>query len=132
MAQQFWLNLPVKNLEKSKAFFNAIGFRFSAGQGNTPTTAPLLMGQHNIIIMLCEEPTFKGYVNGEISDTTKSNEVLLSVDAASKEEIDETVEKVIKAGGHSNHKPYEMKGGFYGCVFSDPDGHKWNMLYMNM
>ena len=130
MANEFWLNLPVKDLNKSKAFFNNIGFTFSDGQGNSPTTAPLLLGRHKIVVMLCEEPTFKSFVNQEISDTTQSCEVLLSVDASSKEEVDAIVEKVLASGGKSNHKPHEMSGFMYGCVFSDLDGHRWNVLHM--
>ena len=131
MAKEFWLNLPVKNLQRSKEFFEAIGFRFGVGPGNTPTMAPLLMGQHNIVVLLCEEPTFQGFVSGAVSDAKKSCEVLLSIDASGKEEVDEMVEKVIRAGGSSNHKPYEIKGPMYGCVFSDLDGHKWNVLFID-
>jgi len=58
--------------------------------------------------------------------------VLLSFDAASKEEVDELAAKAIAAGGTSSHKPYEMQGYMYGCVFSDLDGHRWNVLHMDM
>jgi uncharacterized protein len=133
MAKEFWLNLPVKDVKKSKAFFTQIGFTFSSGPGNSDTSAPLVLGEKGVTVMLFEEPTFKGFIgNSEIADTAKATEVLLSIDAQSKEEVDEMVVKVLEAGGTSSHKPYEMQGFMYGCIFADIDGHKWNVLYMDM
>ena len=57
---------------------------------------------------------------------------MLSIDAESKEEVDEIAQKALDAGGKTNHQPGEMQGWMYGCVFSDIDGHKWNVLYMDM
>lgn len=131
MTKELWLNLPVKNISRSKEFFTALGFRFSTGLGATPTSAPLLIGSKNVMVMLFEESTFKGIVNQEIADANKSCEVLFSFDASSKEEVDEIAKKVVAAGGKTGHTPYEMKGQMYGCIFSDPDGHKWNVLYLN-
>ncbi len=132
MAKDFWLSLPVKNVKRSREFFTKLGFKFTPGPGNTDTSAPLVIGNKNVVVMLFEEPAFKGFVNQEITNTDKSCEVLLSFDAASKEEVDEIVLKVIEAGGTSTHKPYEMQGPMYGCVFRDLDGHCWNVLHMNM
>jgi predicted lactoylglutathione lyase len=127
--KQFWINLPVKDVSKSREFFTGIGFKFSDGQGNSPHSAPLLLGEKGVIVMLFDEPTFKGFIgNGPIS--TNATEVLLSIDAQSKEEVDELVKKVIGAGGTSTHRPSEMKGPMYGCVFTDIDGHRWNVLYI--
>ncbi len=131
MAKTFWLNLPVKDINKSKAFFSKLDFKFNA-QRNSPNSACLMLGDSNVVCMLFEEPTFKGFTNNEITNTQQSTEVLLSIDAQSKEEVDEMVLKVINAGGTSNHKPYEMSGFMYGCVFADLDGHRWNVLYMDM
>ena len=128
--KSIWLNLPVKDIERSKKFFTKIGFKFSDGPGNTPNSAPLLIGSKEVVVMLFEESVFKGFVNQEVSDPTKVSEVVLSIDAGSKEEVDGFVEKVLEAGGSSNHKPYKMDGPMYGCIFNDPDGHKWNVLYM--
>jgi predicted lactoylglutathione lyase len=129
--KQFWISLPVKNIEKSKAFFTALGFTFNPHQGNGPNSACLMIGEKNVVCMLFDEPTFKQCISGaELS--TNATEVLLSIDAQSKEEVDEMVVKAIAAGGSSNHKPGEMKGFMYGCVFSDLDDHRWNVLYMDM
>jgi predicted lactoylglutathione lyase len=130
MANEFWLSLPVKDINRSKEFFTKMGFKIGGGPGNTPTSAPLSMGSKNVTVMLFEEPVFKGFVNQEVTDTSKSCEVLLSFDAASKEEVDELAQKAVDAGGKTNHKPYPMQGSMYGCVFNDIDGHRWNILHM--
>lgn len=132
MIKQFWLNLPVKNIKKSKEFFGKLGFQFNTQHGNTDTSASLLVGEKNVVVMLFEEPAFKGFTNNEIADTTRGTEVLLSIDAQSKEEVDQMAQKAIDAGGKSTHKPGEMQGWMYGCMFSDIDGHRWNVLYMDM
>lgn len=132
MIKEFWLNLPVKNIGKSKAFFTALGFKFNTQNGNTDTSACLLVGEKNIVVMLFEEPTFKGFTNNEIANTSKGTEVLLSFDAQSKEEVDAIIKKAIEAGGSSMHKPSGMGGWMYGAVFADLDGHRWNVLHMDM
>lgn len=129
--KQFWINLPVKDISKSKVFFTQLGFRFNSTHGNTPTSACMLLGDKDVVVMLFDEPTFKGYIsNGALA--ANSTEVLLSIDAESKEEVDELVAKAIAAGGASNHKPSPMTGWMYGSVFTDPDGHRWNILHMDM
>lgn len=132
MTKEFWINLPVKDINISKAFFTAIGFSFNENFGGGPNSACLLAGQKNVPVMLFDEATFKSFTGNEVTDAFKSTEVLLSIDAESKEEVDEMVQKVIAAGGKSNHQPSEMKGWMYGCVFTDPDGHHWNILYMDV
>jgi hypothetical protein len=131
MAKEFWLNLPVKDIQRSKAFFTKLGFDFNPLY-NSDNSASLLLGEKDVVVMLFEEPQFKGFTSNEIADTTRGTEVLLSFDAESKEEVDEIVRKVIEAGGTSDHKPTEMKGWMYGCIFTDLDGHRWNVLYMDM
>lgn len=131
MAKDFWLNLPVKDIKKSKAFFTQLGFQFN-NQYVNDTSACLLVGEKNIVVMLFEEPAFKGFISGDIADAKQGAEVLLSFDAQSKEEVDEIARKAVAAGGKSGHKPKEMDGWMYGCVFSDIDGHRWNVLHMDM
>ena len=130
MAKEFWLSLPVKDIKRSKDFFTRLGFVIKEGPGNTPSSAPLVVSDKKVVVMLFEEPAFKRFVSQEIADTSKFCEVLLSFDAASKEDVDAIAERAVEAGGKTSHKPYKMDGPMYGCVFSDPDGHKWNVLYM--
>lgn len=131
MAKDFWLNLPVKDLHKSKEFFAQLGFSFVERLANSNEMAGLDMGDKNVVVMLFPEPAFRGFTNKEIVNTNQAAEVLLSIDAQSKEEVDEMVKKAVHAGGTVVNKP----GGqdwMYGCVFADLDGHKWNVLYMDM
>jgi predicted lactoylglutathione lyase len=132
MIKKFWINLPVKDIKKSKEFFTKLGFSFNTKHGNTDHSLSLLVGEKSAVVMLFDERTFKGFTNIELANTKQSSEVLLSIDAESKEEVDEMAKKAIEAGGKSDHKPYEMQGWMYGCIFSDPDGHRWNVLHMDM
>ncbi|HEV8080206.1 MAG TPA: VOC family protein [Chitinophagaceae bacterium] len=132
MIKDLWINLPIKNLAASKAFFSALGFSFNTTQGNTANSASLLIGKKNVVVMLFDEATFKGFTNSAIAETKQATEVLLSIGVESKDEVDEIAKKAAEAGGSTNHKPGEMQGWMYGCVFTDVDGHKWNALYMDM
>lgn len=132
MTKELWINLPVKDVKKSKAFFTSLGFSFNSEHGDTDHSACLMIGQKKTVVMLFDEPTFRSFTNHETADANLSAEVLVSVDAESKEEVDAMAAKAIAAGGKSNHVPRDMQGWMYGCVFSDPDGHRWNVLYMDM
>jgi predicted lactoylglutathione lyase len=130
MSKESWRNLPVKNTNRSKKFFSAFGCRFSNGPVAMPFSALPSIGNKAVTVMLFGEPTFKGFVKQEITDMERSWEVLLSFDASAKEEVDGMAGKLAGAGGRTAHTPHEMKGAMHGCVFSDPDGHKWNVLYV--
>jgi uncharacterized protein len=132
MTKKFWINLPVRDIKRSVDFFTKLGFKFNTQMGNTENSACLLLGEKGVVVMLFTEPTFKGFTNSEIADTQKVSEVLLSIDAESKEEVDEIINKAVQAGARSKHKPGKMEGWMYGSVFTDPDGHRWNVLYMDM
>lgn len=132
MIKEFWLNLPVKDINRSKAFFTKLGFKFNTQNGSSDTSACLFMGDKNVVVMLFEEPAFKGFINHEVADTAKGSEILLSIGTHSKNEVDEITQKAVEAGGTSSHQPSEMKGWMYGSLFVDLDGHRWNVLYMDM
>jgi uncharacterized protein len=132
MITDLWINLPVKNIAKSKAFFTQLGFTFNTQHGNSDNSISLLIGKKNVVLMLFDEPTFKGFINSNIAPAGSGSEVLLSIGVESKEDVDDLAKKAVDAGGSSSHKPKEMQGWMYGCVFTDLDGHKWNVLYMDM
>jgi len=87
VTKELWLNLPVKDIRRSRAF--------------------------------------------EIADPKRGTEVLISIDAESKEEVDELLQKVVSAGGTIYGEPHDQ-GWMYGAGFVDLDGHRWNVLYMDM
>ena len=131
MTQDLWLNLPVKNLEESKAFFAAIGFAFNP-QRDTATMSCMLVGEKKTVVMLIAENLFQTFSRHPITDTSLSSEVLISFDVSSREEIDILCSKVTAAGGNLFGPPSEVQGWMYGCGFADPNGHRWNALFMDM
>ncbi len=131
MTKDIWLNLPVKNVANSKAFFTEIGFSHQPGPGNSDHSASFKIGSKDFILMLFDEPTFQGFTHHPITDTATSAEVLISIDAESREEVDQLVDKVFEAGGTVFGKPFDQ-GWMYGFGFADLDGHRWNVLYMDM
>ncbi|MES2265280.1 MAG: VOC family protein [Bacteroidota bacterium] len=132
MTKELWMNLPVKDLNRSKDFFTAIGFAFKDGPGNNDKMAPLVIGDKNTIVMLILEDVFKSATQNPVSDTSKGTEVIFSFSAESREEVVEVAKKVTAAGGDVFAPPAEIQGWMYGCAFTDPDGHRWNALYMDM
>lgn len=124
------MNLPVKNVQRSREFFSAIGFGFRA-QMSSAHSLCMTVSEKNIVFMLFEEPMFRGFTNGAVCDTREGSEVLISFSAESREQVDEMAAKVKAAGGHIYGGPGDNQGWMYGMGFTDPDGHKWNMLYMD-
>jgi len=131
MTKEIWLNLPVKDVQKSKTFFTALGFSFNTRYGNTPDSACLLVGKNNVAVMLFSEKMFESFTRHKITDTNTSCELLISIDAETREEVDELAKKAAAAGGKVFAEPGESQGWMYGCGFSDLDGHRWNVLYMD-
>lgn len=130
MTKQIWLNLPVKNIEKSKKFFSSIGFSFNEEYCNEQS-ACMLVGEKNFVVMLFEESMFVSFVQNTLLASPMHAEMLISIDAESRHEVEELAKKVNDAGGKIFAKPAENQGWMYGCGFSDLDGHRWNVLFMD-
>lgn len=128
MAKQIFVNLPVKDLDRSKEFFSKLGFTFNAQF--TDQNAACMMIAENIFAMLLVEKFFKTFTKKEISDAKESTEVLLALDADSREEVDEMIKKAVAAGGSTYMDPMDH-GWMYGHSFADLDGHQWEILYMD-
>ena len=128
MQRMIFVNLPVNDLETSKAFYTALGFEKDARF--TDDTAAAMVIEENIAVMLLTEEKFKTFINGEIADPS-TTEVLNCLSAASRDEVDDLLTKAENAGG----RPWQPKmdeGPMYGGSFQDPDGHVWEVLYMDM
>ena len=132
MTKELWLNLPVKDITKSKEFFTKLGFAFNEEHGNGDEMACLIVGSKNVAVMLFTETMFKGFTRHELADTTLVSEMLISFDAESRDEVDDLAKKVATAGGIVFSEPAEIQGWMYGCGFADLDGHRWNVLFMDM
>ena len=130
--QTIWLNLPVKDLEKSKTFFRAIGFTENPMHITNPTVGSFLIGANKFCVMLFPEDAFKGFARHAIADTNAGSEMLINIDAQSREEVNAFAETVRQAGGTIIQEPGEAQGWMYAFGFADMDGHRWCQLYMDM
>jgi predicted lactoylglutathione lyase len=128
MAQQIFVNLPVKDLNKAIGFFTGLGFTFNP-QFTDENATCMIVGE-NIFVMLLVEDFFKTFIKKEICDATRSTEVLLGLSAESRAKVDEMVNKAIEAGGTEPREPQDH-GWMYGRSFEDIDGHIWEILYMD-
>lgn len=127
MATQIFVNLPVKNLNRSVEFFTQLGFTFNPQF--TDETATCMIVATDIFVMLLTEEKFKTFTPKEICDATKSTEVLVCLSLASRPEVDEMVRKAVAAGGSTYNEPKDY-GFMYGHGFQDLDGHIWELIYM--
>lgn len=128
VTKQIFVNLPVKDLKVSMDFFAELSFTFNP-KFTDKNAACMLIGE-NIYAMLLVEEFFKGFTKKEINDTKKNNEVILALSANSKEEVDEMYDAALAAGGKMAYAPADH-GWMYSKSFEDPDGHIWEMFWMN-
>lgn len=128
MATKIFVNLPVKDLKKSVAFFTALGYKFNPQF--TDENATCMIVTEDIFVMLLVEEYFKTFTKKEIVDARKSTEVLICLSADSREAVDETVSKAVKAGGTIPREAQDH-GFMYGHSFEDLDGHIWELMYMD-
>ena len=131
MIQECWLNLPVEDVQKSKAFFQELGFLFQEDQSQGPNSALMLVGNKPVVIMLFQNEIFKNFIGGPISNPQHGHEILISIDAPNRETVTAQAEKARELGGTVVGQPTEIDGWMFGCGFTDLDGHKWNVLYMD-
>ena len=127
--KQIFVNLPVKNLDKTKAFFAALGYTFNE-QFTDANAACMVVQKDSIHVMLLVEEFFKTFTTKSITDTAKSTEVLLCLSCESRAEVDELVAKAKAAGGTTPTEPKDY-GFMYGHGFQDLDGHLWELVYMD-
>ncbi len=127
MTRQIFVNLPVKNLNKSIDFFTRLGFTFNPQF--TDENATCMIVSENIFVMLLVDKYFKTFMPKEICDTSKSAEVLVALSFESRAEVDAMVAKAIAAGGSTYKEPNEM-GFMYQHGFQDLDGHLWEIFFM--
>ncbi|MCX2574400.1 VOC family protein [Pedobacter sandarakinus] len=132
MTKSLWINLPVRDVSKSKAFFTAIGFTPNDAYGVRTDSASFLVGNDKLVIMLFERSMYEGFAGTTLPERTSGSEVLFSFDAESPEEVDELAKKVVAAGGQVYGEPGYADGWMYGCGFLDLDGQRWSILYMDM
>jgi uncharacterized protein len=127
MATKIFVNLPVKNLDKSVGFFTKLGYKFNP-QFSDKTAACMVISE-DIYAMLLTHNKFKEFTPKEICDATKSTEVLVCLSCESRPHVDELVRKAIAAGGTRYSEPKDH-GFMFQHGFQDLDGHLWELIYM--
>ncbi|HEX9986559.1 MAG TPA: VOC family protein [Thermoanaerobaculia bacterium] len=128
MSRNIFLNLSVRDLEKSKAFFSALGFTFNPQF--TDEKAACMVISETAYVMLLTEPFFRGFTKKEPCDTSRYTEGMFALSCESKAEVDQIVRKAIDTGG--SHAMDPMDHGFmYGWSFYDLDGHHWEVMWMD-
>jgi predicted lactoylglutathione lyase len=128
MSRQIFVNLPIADMARSKAFFSALGFSFNPQFTNEQGACMVI--SDNIFAMLLAQPFFRTFIDTDIADATKSTEVLVCLSCSSRAEVDELVAKAVAAGGKPHRQPQDH-GFMYGHGFHDPDGHVWELVYMD-
>lgn len=128
MPKQIFVNLPVKNLDRSVAFFTALGFSFNPQF--TDQNATCMVVSDDIFVMLLVEPFFAGFTAKPVADAFAATEVLVALSLDSRAEVDAMVAKALAAGGKAPMPPKDH-GFMYQHGFEDPDGHQWEVFHMS-
>jgi uncharacterized protein len=129
MSTKTFINLPVKDLAKTIEFFTTLGFSFNQQFSDENTTCMVI--SDDAYAMLHVEPVFKGFTQKDITDTSKSREVIVGLSAESKQQVDDLVDKAVGGGGQALGDPVDQ-GFMYMRAFRDLDGHQWSSIYMDM
>ena len=126
--RKLFLNLAVEKLDRSIAFFRELGFEFNPAF--TDENAGCMVVSSENYVMLLQKPYFATFTRKEICDTSKHTEALVGLSCDSREEVDEMVNKALAAGGSKAMDPQDH-GFMYGWSFYDPDGHHWEVFWMD-
>jgi predicted lactoylglutathione lyase len=128
MTRKIFVNLPVKDLERSMTFFKQLGFKFNPQF--TDHTAACMVIADDIYAMLLTHPKFKMFTKKEIADATRFTEVLTALSFESKAQVNEFVDAALKAGAIESGEVQDH-GFMYGRSFDDLDGHTWEIFWMD-
>ena len=126
--RMIFVNLPVADVAVSRAFFTALGFGINEQFSDENAVSVVI--EENITAILMHPTRFADFVEGEIADAQKTTEVLLALSADSREDVDRLRATALANGG-SEWKPNQDHGFMYGASFADPDGHVWEVVWMD-
>lgn len=129
MSRQVFINLPIKNMERSQAFFKSLGFEFNPQFTNEQGACMIISKDHSYAMLLVE-PFFQGFTKKAIADATQTTEVLVALSCESREAVDDMVSKALAAGGTAPN-PKQDHGFMYSHGFTDLDGHTWEVFWMD-
>jgi predicted lactoylglutathione lyase len=131
MSRMIFVNLPVADLERSVAFYQALGFRKEPKFSND--AAAMMVLSDTISVMLLTHPFYATFTRKPIADANNSSQVMLCISCESPAEVDQITEAAAAAGGRTDlSQQVQTKGGpMYGRDFEDPDGHQWEPMWMD-
>lgn len=128
--QMMFLNLPITDVTKSRAFYGALGFGFD--DRFCDDTSCCVVISDTIFLMLLEHEKFSGFSPRPLSDPAESVQHLISISRDSRAAVDAILDAAVSAGGTDNDKTMEMGDFMYGRSFSDPDGHVFEPMWMDV
>lgn len=126
--KMIWANLAVTDLDRTTKFYTEVGFKANK-RFNTDLTS-FFFGDDNFVIHFFLKDVLQANTKMELSDPQQVNEIIFTLSAETKEQVDSWAKEVKKAGGKVISEPEEFGEGYYGFNFADPDGHKFNVFYM--
>lgn len=129
MAKQIFVNLPVKDLNRSVEFFTQLGYTFNP-QFTDENATCMIIGE-NIYAMLLVEDYFRTFTDREVIDARKGAEAIIALALDSREQVEDQIAKARAAGGTIPREAQDH-GLMYQHGFQDPDGHLWEVFYMDM
>lgn len=129
MISQLFINLPVKDLDKTVAFFTKLGFTFNPQF--TDKNATCMIINDDTFAMLLVEPYFKTFIRKEVADATKTAEVITAMSLESKEKVDSMMQAALAAGATESKDTQDL-GFMYQRGFQDVDGHLWEIFWMDI
>jgi len=128
MPSKIFVNLPVNDLPRSRAFYTGLGFTLNPKFSNEQA-ACIVISEH-VYVMLLVRPFFQTFTHLPVADVSKATAVLNALDCASREEVKDLVARALKAGG-TTPNPEQDHGFMFQHGFADPDGHQWEVFYMD-
>jgi len=129
MSRMIFVNLPVADLAKSRAFLEGLG---AVNEPKfTDDTAACMQFSDSIFVMILTHEKFSQFTPRPIADAKTASEVLICLSADSREQVDSFIERGVAAGGTADPSPKQDYGVMYGRSVADPDGHIWEMMWMD-
>ena len=130
MSKLIFVNLPVADLERATAFYEAIGAK--KNEQFCDDTASCMVFSETIHAMLLTHDKFRQFTPKKIANAKETSEVLICISADSRAAVDDMVNKATAAGGSADPGPKQDHGFMYGRSFEDPDGHIWEVMWMDL
>lgn len=129
MSRKLFVNLAVKDLAVTVDFFKQLGFEFNPQFSDD--NAACLVVSDEAMVMLLHETYYRTFTSKQLVDTATASETMLAISAETREEVDALVDRALAAGGSTAGQTMDQPDFMYGRSFDDPDGHTWEVIWMN-